>query len=108
MCVPATIDRLSKRISDEATATAHAGEHQGPRAILNVVERLAGAYASECVRVRQELGIAESQLRDYTRLGCRFRPINGDRCRRVGGRDIPLPAPEQNSSLKPMTFQKRI
>jgi hypothetical protein len=40
-------------------------EHQGPRAVLNALERLANAYASECDRVRQDLTIAESQLRDY-------------------------------------------
>ena len=48
-------------------------EHQGPRAVLNALERLAGAYGSECVRVRQDLAIAESQLRDYqARLGKPF------------------------------------
>jgi hypothetical protein len=48
-------------------------EHQGPRAVLNALERLATAYASECVRVRQDLSIAESQLRDYqARLGKPF------------------------------------
>ncbi len=48
-------------------------EHQGPRAILNAVERLANAYGSECDRVRQDLAIAESQLRDYqARLGKPF------------------------------------
>jgi hypothetical protein len=40
-------------------------EHQGPRAVLNALERLAGAYGSQCDRVRQDLAIAESQLRDY-------------------------------------------
>jgi hypothetical protein len=40
-------------------------EHQGPRAVLNALERLASGYGPECVRVRQELSIAESQLRDY-------------------------------------------
>lgn len=40
-------------------------DHQGPRAILNAVERLANSYASECERVRRDLTIAESQLRDY-------------------------------------------
>jgi hypothetical protein len=40
-------------------------EHQGPRAVLNALERLATAYGSDCDRVRQDLGIAESQLRDY-------------------------------------------
>src|SRR6266568_3092072 len=48
-------------------------EHQGPRAVLNALERLAGGYGSECVRVRQDLAIAESQLRDYqARLGKPF------------------------------------
>jgi hypothetical protein len=41
--------------------------------VLNALERLAGGYASEWIRVRQNLGIAESQLRDYqARLGKPF------------------------------------
>lgn len=40
-------------------------DHQGPRAVLNAAERLATGYGSEIVRVRQDLSIAESQLRDY-------------------------------------------
>jgi hypothetical protein len=48
-------------------------DHQGPRAVLNALERLATGYGSECVRVRQDLGVAESQLRDYReRLGKPF------------------------------------
>jgi N12 class adenine-specific DNA methylase len=48
-------------------------EHQGPRAVLNAIERLAGGYESECGRIRQDLAIAESQLRDYqVRLGKPF------------------------------------
>ena len=48
-------------------------EHQGPRAVLNALERLATAYGSECVRVRQDLSIAEGQLREYkSRLGKPF------------------------------------
>ena len=48
-------------------------EHHGPRAVLNALERLAGGYGPECVRVRQDLGLAESQLRDYqARLGAPF------------------------------------
>jgi len=48
-------------------------EHQGPRAVLNALERLTNAYGSECDRVRQDLAIAESQLRDYReRLGKPF------------------------------------
>jgi hypothetical protein len=48
-------------------------DHQGPRAVLNALERLATGYGPECVRVRQDLAIAESQLRDYReRLGKPF------------------------------------
>jgi hypothetical protein len=48
-------------------------EHHGPRAVMNAVERLANAYGSECDRVRQDLAIAEAQLRDYqARLGTPF------------------------------------
>jgi N12 class adenine-specific DNA methylase len=48
-------------------------DHQGPQAVLNTLERLATSYGPECVRVRQDLAIAESQLRDYqVRLGKLF------------------------------------
>jgi len=48
-------------------------DHQGPRAVLNALERLAGGYESECTRLRNDLAIAESQLRDYhARLGKSF------------------------------------
>jgi hypothetical protein len=48
-------------------------EHQGPRAVLNALERLANGYRSECDRVRQDFAIAEAQLRDYqARLGTPF------------------------------------
>ncbi len=48
-------------------------EHHGPRAVLNALERLAGGYGPECDRVQRDLGIAESQLRDYqARLGKPF------------------------------------
>jgi N12 class adenine-specific DNA methylase len=60
----------------EGAVTRQSGlsrEHQGPRAVLNALERVANAYGSECVRVRQDLAIAESQLRDYqSRLGKPF------------------------------------
>jgi hypothetical protein len=45
----------------EGAGIRHTGlsrEHQGPRAVLNGLERLAGAYSSECVGTRQELAIA--------------------------------------------------
>ena len=48
-------------------------DHQGPRAVLNALERLAAGYAADGDRVRQDLAIAESQLRDYqARLGQPF------------------------------------
>jgi hypothetical protein len=48
-------------------------EHQGPRAVLNALERLASGYGTECDRTRQDLAVAESQLRDYqARLGKPF------------------------------------
>ena len=48
-------------------------DHQGVRAVLNALERLAVGFASECARVRQDLAIAESQFRDYReRLGKPF------------------------------------
>jgi hypothetical protein len=49
----------------EGAATCQSGflrEHQGPRAVLNAVERLANAYGAECEGVRQ----------DQTRLGKPF------------------------------------
>jgi hypothetical protein len=53
--------------------TALSREHQGPRAVLNAVDRLASNYGTECVRVQQDLSIAEAQLRDYqARLGKPF------------------------------------
>ncbi|WP_437207100.1 DEAD/DEAH box helicase family protein [Planctomicrobium sp. SH664] len=48
-------------------------DHQGPRAILNAVERLASGYEKEGDQLRQDLSIAQSQLRDYqSRLGKPF------------------------------------
>jgi hypothetical protein len=40
-------------------------EHQGPRAVLNALERLIGGYGPQADRVRGDLAIAQSQLRDY-------------------------------------------
>lgn len=60
----------------EGAGTRQSGflrEHQGPRAVLNAVERLANGYGIECSRVQQELIIAKSQLHDYEeRLGKPF------------------------------------
>jgi hypothetical protein len=52
-------------------------DHQGPRAVLNALERLASGYGSECVRAQRDLDLASSQLRDYQdRLG---QPFSHDR-----------------------------
>jgi len=40
-------------------------DHQGPRAVLNAVERLAGTYGAECARLQEDLSIADAQLRDH-------------------------------------------
>jgi hypothetical protein len=48
-------------------------DHQGPRAIMNAVERLAGTYDLEHRKATQDLSIAQGQLRDFeARLGGRF------------------------------------
>jgi hypothetical protein len=48
-------------------------DHQGPRAILNAVERLACTYDLEHRKAAQDLSIAQGQLRDFeARLGARF------------------------------------
>ncbi len=48
-------------------------EHQGPRAVLNALERLATGYDHDCGRVQQDLSIAQAQLHDYeARLGKPF------------------------------------
>jgi N12 class adenine-specific DNA methylase len=48
-------------------------EHQGPRAVLNALERLSEGYSLECERVQKDLQIAQAQLRDYqARIGAPF------------------------------------
>ncbi len=48
-------------------------EHQGPRAILNALQRLAESHGFDLERVEKDLAIAETQLRDYqARLGQAF------------------------------------
>lgn len=53
--------------------TMLARDHHGPQAVLNALVRLVGGYKSQCDSTRQELTIAQSQLRDYeSRLGATF------------------------------------
>ncbi|MCL4743689.1 MAG: hypothetical protein KJZ54_15950, partial [Phycisphaerales bacterium] len=48
------------------------GSH-GPRAVLNALDRISTGYDSDLSRLRQDLSIAESQLRDYqARVGRPF------------------------------------
>jgi hypothetical protein len=48
-------------------------DHHGPRAVLNAIERLASSYDQQAETARQELAIAEGQLRDHeARIGRRF------------------------------------
>jgi N12 class adenine-specific DNA methylase len=54
--------------------TLLARDNNGPRAVLNALDRLAGGYQRNCGEIRQDLALAEVQLRDYeTRLGQTFR-----------------------------------
>jgi hypothetical protein len=89
-----------------ARQSALSREHQGPRAVLNALERLAGGYGSECDRIRQDLAIAESQLRDYqARLGKPFEH-DGYLSELTGLRDelkagLSATAPAQDDEAKP-------
>jgi hypothetical protein len=60
----------------EGAATRHvmlSRDHQGPRAVLNALDRLCCSYQGQCDATRQDLAIAEGQLRDYdARLGRAF------------------------------------
>ncbi len=47
---------------------------QGPQAVLNALERLGNSYPAACEGYRQELAVAQGQLRDFqARLGLLFR-----------------------------------
>jgi len=60
----------------EGAATRHAmlsRDARGPRAVMNALERLAGSYQDQCDHARQELALAEGQVRDHeARLGQPF------------------------------------
>ena len=60
----------------EGAATRHgqlSRDHQGPRAVLNALDRLSGSYAGQIDTTRQELAIAEGQHRDHeARIGRAF------------------------------------
>ena len=48
-------------------------DSHGPRAVMNALDRLIGSYEGQCATARQDLAIAQGQLRDYdSRLGLPF------------------------------------
>ncbi len=48
-------------------------DNPGPRAVLNALERLADGYGSEIAHVKEDLGVAQGQERDYqSRVGTEF------------------------------------
>jgi hypothetical protein len=60
-------------LEGEVTRHAPLARDPGPRAVLNALDRLAGSYPGQLASARQELAIAEAQLRDYeSRLGQPF------------------------------------
>ena len=67
---------LSPDVYLQGRTTRHAmlsREHQGPRAVLNALDRLADEYGPEQARVRRDVAVAEGQLRDHqARLGRPF------------------------------------
>ena len=60
----------------EGAATCHgmlSRDHRGPRAVINALDRLADSYPGQVDATRQELAIAEGQLRDHqARFGREF------------------------------------
>jgi hypothetical protein len=49
-------------------------ENQGPRAVLNALDRTVGSYKSQCEATHRDLTVAQAQLRDYhSRTGAVFR-----------------------------------
>jgi hypothetical protein len=74
----------------EGAATRHgmlSRDHRGPRAVLNALDRLAGGYQGQCEAARQDLAIAEGQLRDHeARIGRPF-PHDAYRAELTGLRD---------------------
>ena len=68
--------RRRRRCTWKAQTTRHGdalARSHGPRAVLNALDRLAGSYEAQAATARQDLAIAEGQLRDYqARLGQPF------------------------------------
>jgi hypothetical protein len=52
-------------LEGEVTRHAPLARDAGPRALLNALDRLTGSYPGQFAAARQDLAIAENQLRDY-------------------------------------------
>ena len=79
-------------------------ESQGPRAVMNALERLAGSYESQAKAAGQELAIAQAQLKDHqARLGISlsrlFEPPPQSNHSRKGPRDLEARQPSRRSRL---------
>jgi N12 class adenine-specific DNA methylase len=60
-------------LEGEVTRHAPLARDPGPRAVLNALDRLAGSYQGQLSSAKQDLAIAEAQLRDYhARIGQAF------------------------------------
>ena len=65
---PGRVPRRGHHAPRRCSRDAH-----GPRAVLNALDRLAGSYDAQAATARNDLAIAEGQLRDYqARLGQPF------------------------------------
>jgi hypothetical protein len=68
--------QCASEIYVEGESVRHASlsrEHQGPRAVMNAVERVASGTESHCATARNDLALSQGQLRDYeARLGKPF------------------------------------
>ena len=95
----------------EGAATRHgmlSRDHRGPRAVLNALDRLAGGYQGQCEAARQDLAIAEGQLRDHeARIGRPF-PHDAYRAELTDLRDrlkagLSQATPEPGTELVPVS-----
>jgi N12 class adenine-specific DNA methylase/predicted RNA methylase len=82
-------------------------EHQGPRAVLNALDRMSNSYQAQWDAVRQELAIIQAQLRDHqARIGRTF-PHDAYRAELTGLRDqlkagLSQSTPEQDKQPMPI------
>lgn len=94
----------------DGTASRHgmlSRDHQGPRAVINALDRLAASYPGQCQATATDLAIARGQLRDHeARIGHSF-PHDAYRAELTGLRDqlkagLSQATPEPGTELKPV------